>query len=522
MKNHLIATTVSLLMAGALSGCNPSDQDQGSGTSIQINGTAVGYLAYSTVFVDANRNGQLDSFETARAVTDKDGYISTGKDSTNYCASNIAAELAKHCLKSDIDVPDGSLLRYIRGYDVATGQPFVGTLTTTLQHTSDGSIQTSIASSLTSLLSEMSDSQQSAFASANGFTVEQLQSDFLSTVYGGGTMDATSSALLEAALQVQKIVDIIADALEDAIPNIMGEYRELPANATIYVYEQLALQLDGYTGTLNDFLNDSVEIDAVINAAISDINTDLANIPEITDAIVNSELPLTLASRVSGTANLVSGTITSGDSIDSVKGVSRTVELMVEQVRNATLSDDLSTDFTNVDIQINDPTFISTIGADGVDLNAISATFDSTTLNTTTVQNNTRTIPYPDMNDTTFTAERNGGLDALNFYFISTGELRSCIKYTSDLNSSYYTDRSYFSGSWQRFDDYTLLATLNVVGIEKSFIIRLRDRTDPPPSYQWNFEIDYDDVMRTWTASTSGTTFDAITTLPNETASCFP
>lgn len=119
----------SVIGLAACSGGSTGTQDVGSnpasgeGTaSRMLYARAIdGYLAGATVYVDQNKNAQLDAFEP-RALTDNDGYFSYNhRTSTDYCATG---GLSQYCLRGAFGANEEVLIRVTGGYDTVTQLPF--------------------------------------------------------------------------------------------------------------------------------------------------------------------------------------------------------------------------------------------------------------------------------------------------------------------------------------------------------------------------------------------------------------
>ena len=132
-------TLLSLCLSAALlSACGGTGQDDGSPSSFtqEFSGAVLdGYLARATVFLDSNNNGTRDAWE-AFAFTDNNGYYSFNPDSgIDYCADSATAQQQQYCLVSRTGHTN-VVVRVDGGYDVLTGEPFLGQLTRCLLYTS--------------------------------------------------------------------------------------------------------------------------------------------------------------------------------------------------------------------------------------------------------------------------------------------------------------------------------------------------------------------------------------------------
>lgn len=226
----------SLAAAVAISGCSSDNPDEGSSlTTTSISGTAVdGYVAGATVYIDNNNNGRKNAGE-ASALTDKDGYFSTGKDGTDYCASEATSLQAIHCLKTS-EVGSGFVIRTFGGFDLYTGEPFLGSLARRVTPDGDGVVANQMVSPLTSMLVDVTDvDEQQDLLDFFGLASSDLDADFLDDAgYNANTVNS--------AIKLHKIVTLFSEVFSAQYEEF-GEERTFPETPNAIIYKALATRL---------------------------------------------------------------------------------------------------------------------------------------------------------------------------------------------------------------------------------------------------------------------------------------
>jgi hypothetical protein len=202
-------TALYLAVALALAGCGGTGQDTGESQnhSQTIQGVAIdGYVARATVFLDYDNNGTRDPWEPF-AFTDDSGYFSYNPlTNTDYCSASVDPQLSLYCLRTTRVLKE-TVLRVDGGYDVLTGEPFMGQLSRRLD-LSSGSPVNALVSPLTTLLTDLRNpTDRTALMTLLGIKDADLEVDFLA-----GTIE---TSLLNATLKAHKIVSLFAGLLED-------------------------------------------------------------------------------------------------------------------------------------------------------------------------------------------------------------------------------------------------------------------------------------------------------------------
>ncbi|MDO6718889.1 hypothetical protein Q4575_05720 [Psychrosphaera sp. 1_MG-2023] len=228
MKKLFLATCVTTALVG-LQACNADDPDVGDSSAKSAFGGRLidGYLAGATIYIDLNRNNRRNAGEPY-AITDKDGYFSESKEGVNYCREGAPENESRHCLNSvlaDSDV----LIRTYGGFDVATGEPFTGSLSREVKVSTTGVVNNSVVSPLTTALAAAEDKEK--LLADLGITESDLDVDFLSE-------DEFSSALTGKALGLHKVATAFSEVV-DSVYTEFGEDSDLPSNSYELVYKGL-------------------------------------------------------------------------------------------------------------------------------------------------------------------------------------------------------------------------------------------------------------------------------------------
>jgi hypothetical protein len=224
--------------AALIAGCGGTGQDEGSPSQqLQEFGGSVidGYLARASVFLDTNNNGTRDAWEPS-AFTDNEGFYSYNpRTDTDYCADTATEQQQQYCLSTAVQY-DNVVVRVDGGYDVLTGEPFLGQMTRRV-NVAEGDFPTDqLVSPITSLISAAQTSEEKLqMLAALGLQETDLDRDYLNTD-GNGTIDAD---LLNKALTIHKSVTVLADRLTDTYDEI-GETFGTPNDASAFVYQALA------------------------------------------------------------------------------------------------------------------------------------------------------------------------------------------------------------------------------------------------------------------------------------------
>lgn len=264
----LLKLSACVFLGSQLTACGGAEQDKGTVNSVSqvISGVALdGHIARSKVFLDLDNNGTRDPWEPY-AFTDDQGYFSynpiTGVD---YCADPSDEELFLHCLRTTRTI-DQTVLRIDGGYDVLTGEPFIGQLSRRMARSNPDPRTIAVVSPLTTVITDVKSTMDKSVVLASlGINEQDLDVDYLNTD-GQGNVD---SALFNTALKVHKVVTVLADRLEDTYTEI-GAQAGTPNDLSAHIYRHLAKQLIQSFQNVDNALDDVALLNTVLAAVESD------------------------------------------------------------------------------------------------------------------------------------------------------------------------------------------------------------------------------------------------------------
>ncbi|MFT5083163.1 MAG: hypothetical protein ACI9Y1_001203 [Lentisphaeria bacterium] len=386
--NTLKRLKLVLLVAGLgqLSACGGSGQDDGSVSTFSqdFSGRVIdGYLARATVFIDSNNNGSRDAWE-AWAFTDNEGYYSYNPNrGTDYCADGASAQEQQYCLISNVEYSN-VVIRIDSGYDIVTGEPFLGQMSRRVNAEVDAEVNDSLISPITSLLSNVEDTgQRSALLNALSIDEADLDVDYLNT----DGADGLDVSLLNTALKIHKVVAVLSDRLTDTYDEI-GENFGTPNDAASTVYPSLAEQIIDSGVNLDEALSDQNTLVSVLDAAEAslrevyerkefDLPPDMGSLGDVGAFSRVVEV----ASEFSAAVNsLIDIEDTNFDLNDAVGG-SRALEILVIKTVEESNNDDASIDnvinFFNVDDGDDDAqelvdTLLANLSLDSADISSLA------------------------------------------------------------------------------------------------------------------------------------------------------
>ena len=367
-KKNLYTISISAAML-AVAGCGitPQDEGLGDGSATPMSGVVVdGYLAGAVVYVDVNENNKLDAWEK-RALTDTKGYFSYRPATTDQNGNAVAAinycELPEtdskfiHCLKAPSGY-DEVIIRMTKGYDLATAEPFTGTISMKVNVSSSVIDTPMVATPVTGLLSEMSDEQRTQFLADEGLTSDEAASDFLN--FDNSLTADQRRAMLNIALKAHKVADVIASLLDplyaqNGATGFFGVEEGVPTDGSVYVYRAIASQISS-TNKLSDILSDPTKLTDVISEAVTNMNGVISDYNDRlphdldTDELTNPEdafvAPTLGFTDISGIANKA---LKIADTIETVFGTGVTLD----EADQSTLSSDVISRIRAIDAVVS-------------------------------------------------------------------------------------------------------------------------------------------------------------------------
>lgn len=533
-SKKLLATSVSAVTL-ALVGCGASDQDTGSsGSNVQLSGLVVDpYISGATVYVDLNNNGIRDNVLEKKALTDKDGYFSKSKpdasgNQIDYCANEV---YERYCLRTT-QLSDDAVLRIEGGYDVATGQPFTGSLVVDL-NLNGAPADVGAANPLTSLFVSATETQQANILTFIGATKEQLTEDFLSG-------DSFNSERFRRAMQVHKAVAMMTSVLDTRYALEAGKEvndKKLPATSGKYVYEAVATLLA--TNTSPTASNWAEVLASAETALRSDVTSLTSN------GAMSATSRTAVGNRVAALFDWLKSTtsITSTSTQDDLYKNARVADFAVGQVKReakaakSSNSDITSTNNTVITGVLGDTGTSGTFNVDNFDKDAdLDSLIKATTTPTSVSKFNTDAALFSDtsgsektlaaqvlkMNYADSDSSKQGNaylyFSALSSAVNTQGSVTLCVNAAgddSDLKDLEAIKTGlYIAGSWSRLNDYSVTVSLDLPGVpDQPLIIKrtaLGATSNDKDSFQ--FALDSTGDLETWTGTLESFTDTAPTT----------
>lgn len=526
---------ISLIFACSLgplliASCGGTGQDVGAAsldTEQSINGIAIdGYVARALVFIDYDNNGTRDPWEP-HAFTDNDGYYSFNPiTQTNYCAPDTEPADALFCLTTD-RVLNNEVIRIDGGYDILTGEPFVGQMSRRVS-VEQGAVSSIVISPLTTLFTHInSDIDRQILLSNLGIDESALDEDYLNSDGNGGI----NTELMNLAVKVHKVVSVLADKIEDTYTEI-GEESGTPNDLSAFAYKELTRVLSNRAINIHTALKDPDVLNEILSktevAARSYYDRRDLLLPAMTGdfARVNA--------NVQALADVVDQLIpASNNGIDqaAIRGRSRALEALVIKNLDENNQQDSTINtaaefFTNPANATLVNTLINSLTENTADVkNLASSSF--------TFQNEedvTRESSVPD-NATPFSnmagyqlrvsdSDLGYGPDELKdieveIYFQGLtgaikGDFAACVKYIegASVDGSLGEGNSrgeLVSGHWSLLgadlnsgESYSLLLTINFLGTKYQAIMKPGETTQQEGGSEQEIRFDYAGEIRSW------------------------
>lgn len=560
MKNRVI-TPLLLAATAGLAACSASEQDTGSNntniaTGLKLSGTVVdGYLARAVAYIDTNNNAKLDTWEPW-ALTDKQGRVSKAADGTNYCTSTVA-EHQDYCLTGNLVKGSTVVVRLTGGYDSVTGEPFSGSMSSTMTVGADGTVSGFTGTPLTTFVSTLSDTDAQNLADDLGVTVDELKGDFYAQ-----TDPAKRDKLTKAALKIHKTIDVMATTLKNANDTVstLGT-EEKPTDVSDKVYAALAAKwkeektANGAT-TVDDILGNTTKLQQVLTTAESEVKkafgTETAAY-QATDSTKVTEMVNQVATLAGAVDTVFTSATAAGTGLSDAKlnAAMRAIEAVTIATRNN------PTDANNGNIGA-----VATTAANNL------PALESEQADVSLLAQEGATGSMPDFTNRpglpSLIGYKIGMADEVDpnnkfeFYYqgdtstAMNGKLAICLNYKKDGDTTYTKDL--INGTWEALSVngswgtdptdssvYALLFNINAGGSTQSIILKsvrllqdgtsnvqlLNDAGDPVQSTDdWEFSYDYDGELKTFKSEygdvdTSNPNATQYGTLPTSADQCF-
>ncbi len=339
---------LALFVTAGLTACGGTGQDKGKveDTSVSISGAAIdGHLARATVFLDTNNNGTRDPWELF-AFTDNDGYYSYNPiTETDYCGVAAAIDQKQYCLRSRRLATTSVVIRIDGGYDILTGEPFVGQLSRRITLDGAKSVPFSVITPLTSLLVDVPDkADQTAILNALDLKESDLDIDYASSD------KSINSKLLNISLKIHKVVAVLADRLTDTYTKI-GDDFGTPNDASAAVYTSLAKEILESKNSLEQVLSSTQSLTRVLDTSEKKLrNIYTENQYELPNDLGSATSPDQLtrvaevAAKINGLVNTLIPPEKSGLVQKDILGNTKALESVIIKALNETESSDNSID----------------------------------------------------------------------------------------------------------------------------------------------------------------------------------
>lgn len=523
-----------------LSACGGTGQDEGQvSNTVQVaQGLAIdGYLARSLVFLDSNNNGTRDAWEPV-AFTDNEGYFSYNPlTQTNYCADDASEQEQQYCLQTAINYDD-VILRIDGGYDVSTGEPFVGQLSRRVKLSElSGTDSAIVVTPLSSLLSYFkSQDELDPLLEKLGFSE---QSEALLNLDYFDLVSQNRPELININLKLHKAVSILDDFLTDHYSKIGDEFGT-PNDASAFLYRALAKHMVNSETSVEAFLANPSSWTGVIKDAESDIKNvydikDFSDVNELTDADVNRVINVVYdVSKIIDQWIDVKTGVTSNEQL---RGYARALEVLTAKAMDNLYASDLANAidfFTSANKAALADALISSLSGDNFDLAAvINGSFEGPNFASAEAVKQLAQIedglsPFHDVagrrlkvSDLVKVSNPSDLEDKeFEFYFQGesgdlSGKFIACAKYIDD--ASRHSDGSLrlgegnvegerVQGFWSLlganasngYQSYSLLLTIDFLGATYQAIMKLGSQVSLPTGYRHRIRFDSDDGIRSW------------------------
>lgn len=357
IKQTFSKTKLALSLSAALLliACGGTDQDDGTASGFEqtFSGRAIdGYLARATVFIDGNNNGTRDPWETF-AFTDNEGYYSFNPNTnTDYCAAGATPQQQQYCLNANTQYSN-VVVRIDGGYDVLTGEPFLGQMSRRINLETLDDSRDVLVSPISSLLSNIqTENEQSSLLGNLGLDQSDLNVDYLNT----DGQDAVDSHLLNTSLKIHKVVAVLSDRLTDTYIEI-GEDFGTPNDASSAIYPSLAEQIINSGNTLDQALASEDVLISTLDTAETKLRKVYErkefDLPADMGSLSNAgafQRVVSIASEIPSIVNTLIDINNNDFSFNDALGGTRALEALVIKTVSETNEDDKTIDPTIVNV----------------------------------------------------------------------------------------------------------------------------------------------------------------------------
>jgi hypothetical protein len=450
----------------------------------------------ANVYVDQNENGKLDAFEP-RAVTDKDGFFSYNHlTGTDYCASNVSSDLAKHCLRAPIGADAAVLIRVTGGYDTVTGRPFEGTLSLRARDLNKDDLR--LVTPFTSLVATDSSGTPEKLQTAGILSSSSsLNDDYLASRDPGLAMKAA---------MVTKIIQMLGDGARTA-GNLPSDLQSKTSDAAYY-------WLGEWVDTQGaNFDWEAVSTPDVAKRAMTEITFRVLKPGEPMPEDYKVPDPSAFEGQAETLRAVVQQAVALSNKFDEVdqrlmNAILRAQSVLMERAANNPNDSELSDIQSWVDNQLSQPgggEDLARLGGEDIDISALidpSFNFDpaSNTISASAVIPSEAAQAFASLVNKMFRINvKEGDRQGAALVFISgangatSGELDVCVRYKDsrgDFNTGNNANPNgalLVDGSWSLLNNHTLTLNINVAGGVRPLLIKSVGSSGSNLKYRFNF-----------------------------------
>jgi hypothetical protein len=471
-----------------------------------------GYLAGATVYVDLNKNYQLDAFEP-RALTDNEGYFSYNHSTgTDYCTAD---ELSQFCLRGNVSANEEVVIRVTGGYDTVTQLPFKGMLS--LRSSELGRDDMRIVTPATSMVADTPESAVQA----------KLDALIKAGVFEGSLDDDPSEQLAITRAQASALIaQIVGEAGKQAYP---ATFEDVESGGWAQSYIAMAAGIvegvgDDPSATFGSIFDNAASIAEIARLSIYAAMNSGQAAPD------SFELPNAsqLQSLYQGAASIVGF---NEQMIAVLNGAAPTAEELKAMLRlQAVATDRLVKNPNDPELQdLGDwvrnqlaqgnglGSDLTALGGDNIDVSALTASnfnFDPASNSISagvTIPSEVATAFAALANQSFGVSVDKPGEQGAAVLFVGgdsgarSGDIDICVRYRGndeDFDTTSSSDPNgamLIGGHWSLLDDHTLTLSVDVVGGVQSLLLKAVSSGDVPDSSKYRFDFGGD--LSEWSGS---------------------
>lgn len=534
--------TLAAAIASALTACGGTGQDEGrqsSSANQTFSGQAIdGYVARAQVFLDTNNNGTRDAWEP-QVFTDNEGYFGSNPNTNvDYCSDKSDPQYQLHCLVSDTAYSN-VVVRIKGGYDLSTGEPFLGQMSRRIQVGEDNPIQGAVnrvlVTPLTSVLVDAESKQErDGLLEALDLKEDDLNVDY----FKAGEIN---TKVLKKALTIHKTAMLLSDRLNDTYDE-MGKGFGVADDATSSVYKALnrelikALKDNPLTTGQTDYVEDKLKSEAFLRQVLTVSEQEVRDIYDQRKIKLPNKASQALATQANAFDTVIERAKNLPDIAKSLfnnssptqseltSGVKALETLVIKVVKDDSGNDSGVSRVLNLYKQGGQvlDSLLTTLEKPGADLNTLAKSDFNFTSTTDFDQKFVNTAVLPEVVNKTLTLSDEAKKYDVNgssykfkdsqiiLYFqgdqgASQGKVTACAKYIDGAEfdaekeagkqfklGQANTTGEVIVGQWTKLDDRQLLVKANYLGSSYQWLIK--------PKGENRYQFDFDGKLTIWKA----------------------